>query len=51
VQDPQDRNRLYERIGAEEILSPLMDAQWRGLDLVARTPSDDETQERLFASA
>lgn len=51
VQDPQERSRRYERTGADEILSSLMDAQWRGFDVVPRTPSDDEARERLFATA
>ena len=49
VQDPQERSRLYERTQAHEVLAALMDAQWKGFDTVAHTPSDDEARERLFA--
>ena len=51
VQDPQERSRRYARTETDEVLSSLMDAQWRGFDVIARTPSDDEAHERLFASA
>jgi hypothetical protein len=29
----------------------LMDAQWKGFDVVAHTPSDQEARARLFAAA
>ena len=51
VQDPQERSRRYERTEVDEVLAALMDAQWKGFDLVPRTPSDDEAHERLFADA
>jgi len=50
VQDPQERGRLYARTEADEVLAPLMDAQWKGFDMVTHTPSDEEARERLFAT-
>ncbi len=49
VQDPDERARRYDRIEADEVLAPLMAAQWKGFDIVPRTPSDGEARERLFA--
>jgi hypothetical protein len=51
TQDPQERGRLNERIAADEVLSSLRDAQWRGFDIMPRTPGDDEVRERLFETA
>jgi 2-polyprenyl-6-methoxyphenol hydroxylase-like FAD-dependent oxidoreductase len=51
VQDPEERARLYARIESDEVLAALMDAQWKGFDVVAHTPSDEEARDRLFATA
>jgi len=51
VQDPQERGRLHARSEADEVLAALMDAQWKGFDIVKHTPSDEEARERLFATA
>jgi len=51
VQDPEERARLYARTENDEVLSALMDAQWKGFDAVRHTPSDEEARERLFATA
>jgi 2-polyprenyl-6-methoxyphenol hydroxylase-like FAD-dependent oxidoreductase len=50
-QDPQERGRLYARAEADEVLAPLLDAQWKGFDEVKHSPSDLEVRERLFAAA
>jgi menaquinone-9 beta-reductase len=51
MQDPDERARRYDRMESDEVLAPLMAAQWKGFDLVPRTPSDGEARARLFASA
>jgi 2-polyprenyl-6-methoxyphenol hydroxylase-like FAD-dependent oxidoreductase len=51
VQDPQERGRLKARTEADEVLAALMDAQWKGFDVVTDTPSDEDARERLFATS
>jgi len=50
VQDPEERGRLEARVEADEVLAALMDAQWKGFDIVTHTPSDEEARERMFAT-
>jgi len=51
VQDPDERDRRYERIEADDVLKPLSDGSWLGFELLDRTPEDEEVRARLLATA